>query len=552
VDPTHTATSPHSATYSITAQFHEIPRMKITGVLIGLKQNVFHFGPPTGIDLMTSMARFLPMLPTPGYDYNACIVQDIEGSVGSKSGWNILLSIVNNLRSASTERAFYVGLISDVTGSIPLEVRGIGRFGSAVAAKDDTRALSHELGHAVGQDHVNVGGPAGPYDTGYSTFGTFPFGSVGEVGIDTERLTLYDPATSFDYMTYNENGPKVLFTTSTWVSPYNYTRMMRVIRSTAGTGDAILADGGIGDLLLLNFRVFRDGRVEVLPSYPVTGVPWTEDSRAQSDVVLDLYTRDGELIDSYRSRQHNPYQDPDGPYVDYHEVLPWHGDVGEIVFARHRIELDRVRVGGTRREVRLEPIIRAQPGRRGDLARIEWTVDGPNQREDSARQTAALIRYTNDGGRSWQAVAANVQEAGTVVNLDLLPGGEACHFEVIVASGLQAAVARSEAFQVRQRPRRAHIISPEDGQRFRAVVPMAFVGGSHSPDFGVPSDGDVVWTSNRECCVVGIGTTVVCDDLAVGTHRITLTTPDGEGGETSTSIRITVEPAPADDTLLSR
>jgi hypothetical protein len=328
--------------------------------------------------------------------------------------------------------------------------------------------------------------------------------------------------------------------------------MMRVIRSTAGTGDATVVDGGIGDLFLLNFRVFRDDRVEVLPSYPVTGVPWTEDSRARSDIVLDLYTRDGDLIDSYRSHQHSPYQDPDGPYVDYHEVLPWRSDVGEIVFARHRTELHRVGVGDARHEVRLEPISRAQSGRRGDLARIEWTVDGPSQREESARQTQALIRYTHDGGRSWQAVAANVQEAGTVVNLDLLPGGDACHFEVIVSSGLEAAVARSEAFQVRQRPRRAHIVSPQDGQRFSAGAPVAFVGGSHSPDFGVASDGEVIWTSGLECCVVGVGTTVVRDDLAVGTHRIVLTTPNGNGGEATASIWITVEPAPADDSPASR
>ncbi|HEY9285890.1 MAG TPA: hypothetical protein VIP46_20740 [Pyrinomonadaceae bacterium] len=540
----------HSAAYRITAVFREVPRMKLTGVLIRFTGSNQNLAAPTGVDLVTTAARFLPMLPTPGFDYNACTVIDYGEDLTVRKNWDKLLNIIANLRSASTTRTYYVGLLPAGVASLAgAPARGIGRAGAAVASKDDTRALGHEFGHACQLDHVNVNGPEPPHDPKYPDYGPFPFGSVGEAGLDAARMTLYDPPSSFDFMTYNENGPTTLFPTSTWISPYHYKKMMNAIRTTEGTGDfPPLIVSFTATVMLFNFRVHRGGRVEVAPSYPVTGLPAIRDGRPPADIMLDLYDRNGELIDSHRCHRHNPYQDPDGAYLDFHEALPWPEDVGEVVVVRGRRRLGRLRVGGERgREVRVEGVRRLEQEGQGDLARIDWSVSGDDPQEGGADETAALVRYSHDGGRTWQAVAADLREARCLVNLDLLPGGDDCRFQLVVSSGLSAAVAESEPFAVRLKPRRAHIVSPRDGQTFRAGDPVVFAGAGHSPDYGTSADDEVAWSSSLECCGLGTGSHLVRDDLPPGTHRVTLATGDGRGGETTASVWIKVEAAPDRD-----
>jgi hypothetical protein len=425
----------NTATYTIIADFREIPRMRLTGVLIHFTGNGLNLAAPTGVDLVNTASRFLPMLPTPGFDYNACSVIDFDQDLTVRKNWDNLLNLITNMRSASTVRTFFVGLLPANVATLPkAPARGIGNTGSAVASKDDTRALSHEFGHACQLNHINVNGPAPPYDPKYPDYDAFTFGSVGEEGIDTARLRLYDPQSSFDFMTYNENGTPELFTTSTWISPYHYRKMMYAIRSTDGTGDfppiAVIISVKV---MLFNFRMHRGGRIEVLPSYPVTGLPYVLDNRPTTEVMLELYDPNGEVIGSHRCHQHNPYQDPDGPYLDFHESLPWPEEVGEIVFVCERQELSRLRVEAATLDVRLEGVRRAEQEGQGDLARVEWSVSENDSQENGTNKTAALIRYSHDGGRTWQAVAADLRDAQCIVNLDLLPGGEECRFQLIVS-----------------------------------------------------------------------------------------------------------------------
>jgi hypothetical protein len=108
-------------------------------------------------------------------------------------------------------------------------------------------------------------------------------------------------------------------------------------------------------------------------------------------------------------------------------------------------------------------------------------------------------------------------------------------------------VTESEPFAVRRKPRRAYIVSPQNGQTFCAGEPVVFAGAGHSPDFGTSAEDEVTWTSSLECCGLGTGSYLVRDDLPPGTHRITLVTQDGQGGETSTSVWIKIIESPAKD-----
>jgi hypothetical protein len=520
-----------STSKTFIASFQDVPPLRVMGVMVnyGGPPN-FDLPAPPGLSLVETLTRFLPMYPIHGFDFGPCVVQtwgdDMRIQSGQKfSGWDSLLNQITNLRSSSTVRAFYVGLLpANLSGQLGSNQRGIGRPGAAIAAKDDTRALSHELGHALKLDHINAGGAKAPFDGNYPKYreGTFPFGSIGEFGLDTTRLTLFAPSTASDMMTYLD-AADVPFPSQTWLSPYNYQKMMNALVESDGTGDFPATTAASSAMMLLNFRLYRDGKVELLPSYPVDGID-----------------RNGEVLRSHHCHEHNPYQDPDGPFVDFHEVMTWSAEVARLAFVKEGKTFQTIDVDEYEPEIQLKKMRRVQ--KNGDLARLEWAIGS------TTKVHQALIRYSHDDGQTWQAVAAGVTGSDHSVNLDLLPGGEKCRLQVIVSSGLRGAMAQTEPFAVPHKPREAHIVSPRDGQTYKAGASVTFTGGGYSPDGGTCAFDEVAWHSSIDG-LLGTGYQLVRNDLRPGMHRITLSLPDGDHGEAAASIWIKIaeeDDAPAD------
>src|SRR5262249_46376824 len=126
-----------------------------------------------------------------------------------------------------------------------------------------------------------------------------------------------------------------------------------------------------------------------------------------------------------------------------------------------------------------------------------------------------------------------------VVNLDLLPGGQECLFQVLASSGLRTAVATSEAFTVPHKGYQPYIITPVHDAVFSAGDTVELLGGGFSPSFGTSQYEDVSWSSNRDGNL-GVGYQLVAHRLSPGRHRITLTVPDGLGGDATAAITLTI------------
>jgi hypothetical protein len=155
---------------------------------------------------------------------------------------------------------------------------------------------------------------------------------------------------------------------------------------------------------------------------------------------------------------------------------------------------------------------------------------------ERADNLSFFLRYTHDGGVSWQPVNLGFDWEGCQVDLRRLPGGEACRLQLIASTVLQTATAETESFRVPRKRRQATIATSNTRSQHDCRLSLELIGTAHATcDF--PAEHDLVWSSNLQGHL-GRGSHLVVYDLVFGDHQITLTAPDGVGGETQAQTKI--------------
>jgi hypothetical protein len=552
-DPAHPSDpASSSAPVSIMASFNTVPQVRVHGILIhytgkDAQANPTDIAAPSGLDLVNTLVYVGKTYPISGFTYTACDVVAFNGDLtvsgggGCGTGWNQLFNTLWNMRAATTpdasgNRDVFVGLLP---AGVPTSgVSGCGGSGVAIAYIGGGSVFAQEIGHAFGRAHAPCGNPGGP-DPNYPTYNSYPSASIGEFGVDTSTMQIFNPASTYDFMSYC--GP-------VWVSPYTYVGLENSIVSGLGGAAAHPDRAGsrlvAGEYLFLNYRMHRSGKVVLLNSFRVyTSAPPMETGEP-TNVGCDLVAEDGEVLYSHRCRIINPHMDADGVYVDFHEAMRldgWKDKIHAIAFTREGTVTDTVKVDTPAPDVEITGIKQVQ--RRPELRRLEWRVKDAKRVAGSAQHPVHfLVRYSRDGGASWRTVAADLIDPHHVVNLDLLPGGAGpCVFQVIASAGIRSSVATTEPLEVPPKPRKAYILSPAHlGMSFKQGEEVVLLGGGFSPDFETTNFEEVVWTSDRDG-VVGTGYQVITHTLSPGQHRIGIDFPDGLGGEASASVFVTIQ-----------
>ncbi|MCA9769124.1 MAG: hypothetical protein KC485_09930, partial [Gemmatimonadetes bacterium] len=120
------------------------------------------------------------------------------------------------LKAADGSSAYYYGVVKTTYSS---GVAGIGYVGGGARTAlgwdrlpSASGVMAHEIGHNMGRSHVACGGPSNPDPN-------FPYanGSIGIWGLDVPALSLRNPSTYKDLMSYC--GPE-------WVSDYTWAAML--------------------------------------------------------------------------------------------------------------------------------------------------------------------------------------------------------------------------------------------------------------------------------------------------------------------------------------
>lgn len=462
-------------------------------------------------------------------DYNGNFASSSGGGCGE--GWNGLLSRLREMQGDSAD--VYFGLVP--TG-VPSSARGCGGGDGRVAAGlvnlGDTAA--QEIAHAFGRSHAC--GQA-PLDPNYPVYGTLPMASIGEVGID-DSGNVKDPALVLDFMA------QATCSTNRWVSPYTYESLRQVFPPVPSSPDVRARAGSLpspakeppSEHLFLKFRTYRNGRIEVFPSFHYMSSPLVKAGEA-TPYGIELRDCQDKVVQAQRVLLTDPTQDLDSAALDFFKPIPFPAEASRLVFT----------CGGTgdcgQREILSVGIPKDAPkvhilsphsskqltGR----VKVSW------QAEYEKEPLHYLLRFSNDGGRTWRAVAPMLPVKEYVVDLDTLPGGDSCYFQVLATEGIRTGSARSDSFSVPRRPAQTVVqrIGPDAN-----VYPgqtITFVGEALSAEGGVANTEDLRWSSD----VAGnfaVGQEARYTPRRPGHHRIRLTAPDRCGGECYAEVELDV------------
>jgi hypothetical protein len=534
-----------SGQFQNTLKFTQVAPLRVYGIGIHYVGKDKDIAAPSYASLRDTLLRVNDLFPIGLLSITGFEVIDYDGDFddmsGDKcgSGWDGLLRKLHEMQGDNDD--VYFGLIDRSVKDTDTAYGGCGDGGVAssfVRSNDDEFTGAHETAHAFGRRHAPCGDSPLGYpknvDPNYPMYDALPSASIGECGTDFN--TVKDPASVKDFMSYCH---------PVWVSPYTYEGLRQHFpasqSSASERAQSIQPPERLStpsQHLFLNFRIYSNRKIEVFPSFHYISLP-TVKSGDWTPYVIELRDRHNHPLHSQRVWLTDPYTDLDSASVDFYKPIPFSERTARVVFICsnkedcERKELLSIDVPEDSPKVRItypSKVSEQLSGKVGVTWEAHFHDKGLNY----------LLRYSNDGGSTWRAVAPSLQVTQYIVDFDLLPGGEKCQLQVLATEGIRTGMAVSEFFSVPRHPRATTIIKPQSGTTITAGQKVTLFGDSYSPDTGSAHPSELKWYSDIEG-LLGSGLTIYNIVLRPGLHKISLQTNNGLGGESVESIQIEVK-----------
>ncbi|MFC4696004.1 hypothetical protein [Geodermatophilus arenarius] len=511
--------------------FLDIPRPKVRAVLICYR-GPDYLGQPSDVpapevsDFGNQMNSALRMLPVSQWEYVGCTEHECTWDLRGIAGWYALSSELAMATMTSDDGA------DVVAGCLPEEIppSGIGgiQWDRAAVFKLDWGPMvaAHEIGHVLGRYHAPCRATK-HLDRDYPAYGLHESGSIGEYGFDVAAMTPLSPMEHRDFMSYCSPA---------WTSPYTYDHlkwaMITLGAKSALSTTMVESPPPPREHLYLIAELSRTTGPSIVSGYHLEGPLPPARTTRESRIWCDLLGEDDRVLASAECVLTDRLQDPRDGVLRVSTTIPWDAGARSVSFRRDERDWGRIPIDP---EGPPPPRLRmTRDASRAHVRHLEWPTPA------DPLLIRHLVRYSNDGGRRWTTLAANVRGGSLTVNLDTLAGGDDCVFQVAAARGVRTTATESDHFAVETKPPRVYVLSPSDGQRVPERGNVLLLGGGYSPDAGL-CDGDEVWWSSSLDGPLGEGNELLVSGLTRGRHDIRLEVPDGRSGRVSRSVAVVVE-----------
>lgn len=471
-------------------------------------------------------------------------------------GWAGLLIRLDEVNFWTDDPGSHTRYFALVDPDVPLDIiTGMAwddddnLFGAHAAAAVwlDRGGTGNGVGHELGHNHGIQHSPGGcresntndDYPHYYSGNGATPYPrvSIGEWGVDmyTVPVTLYNPDTSNDIMSYCDNQ---------WMSLFTYLRLTDAIDSygylpqrSAGLAMPNLRTNGE---VLVGSGYVNERSIQIgTPAFYKTTLP--KDASLTPDAgryTVQLRDGAGRILYSQAFDPIASDYDPHPTEGGYFLVIPAREGTQEIVFLFQNTILGTVPVSANPPTVTLlEP--------NGGMAWPEKGAVTVRWKAGDADGTAlsALVQYSPDGGKSWSVAGMGIK--GTSIKLEAgnFPGGNQALIRVCVSDGANTACDTSDTpFFVPQKGPQVFITSPKEGMSFPKGEQVILEGVAIDREEGSIEDEQAYsWSSDRDG-VLGTGRSLWGIPLSNGRHKITLTASDRDGHSDSSTVTIVIGP----------
>jgi hypothetical protein len=412
----------------------------------------------------------------------------------------------------------------------------------------------HELGHAFLNTHVK-GGPGYVED-----------GCGGEAGANKQwpdgrispTLNYFDPKAvfGFDYRKlYTHSNPilgpnwhdMMTYCDYQWISSNTYLWLQVVFKfSLPQAQPSAPSQPNLQDVLAIFGDInLTTGQLTLRPTSILYNVPDIE-LPPPGDYAIVLRDIDYAELARYPFSPHGSNEgqsistNPETQYAYITELVPYVGRTATVQIEGPSGDiLAQVDAGLNPPVVEVTAPIRGSV-EDGETVLVTWTGSDPD--DDPLTYN---VDYSADNGASWEPAGMFYTDTQAIIDQTNLPASDVAMVRVSASDGINTTQAISDPFVILNHLPSGEIIAPEMDVTIAVSQTITFEGQVYDIDLGTMDGTEIQWSSSIDG-YLGPGAIFNIDNLSIGSHVITMTADDGQGGVLTDQVNVTVVPTPND------